>query len=106
MAIRGKDKLQVKKNDAEVEQNENIVKITFDNPIKVDGGDVRVFELQVPTLKDMETASSGLSDANSITITNNLLSNLLSPKIAPKDFEKVFSLKEHGVLSEVISTFL
>lgn len=108
MAIRGLKELKNNqaKNDAEVEQNENIVKITFDNPIKVDGTDVKEFELEVPTLENVEMASAGLSDPNNITATNHLLSNLMTPSIAPDDFKEVFTLKEHSILSEVLGTFL
>ena len=106
MAIRGLGKLKTKKNDAEVSQNEDIVTITFDEPIKVDGSDVREFKMKVPTLSDMEIASSGMTDANSIVLINKLLSNMLTPKIAPADFDTVFTLKEHSVLSEVIGSFL
>ena len=104
MAVRGLKRIKVKKNDCSVEDKGDFVQITFDQPIIVDGEEVKEFKLTKPTLEDVEIATEGANGG--YDVMNNLLSTFLEPKIAPDDFKTTFSIKEHGALTEVISHFL
>lgn len=104
MAVRGLKNIKVKKNDCSVEDKGESVLITFDNAIEVDGEEVKEFRLTKPTLEDIEIATEGAGGG--YDVMNNLLSTFLEPKIAPDEFKTIFSIKEHGALTEIIGHFL
>jgi hypothetical protein len=104
MAVRGLKKIKVAENDCAVEDKGGFILITFDKPIKVDAEEVKEFKLSKPTLEDNEIAAEGADGKYSAI--NHMLSAYLEPKIAPDEFKDVFTIKEHGALTEIIGHFL
>ena len=107
MAVRGLSKIKknIKENSCSVEDKGDFLTITFDNPIKVDGQEVKEFNLHKPTLEDIEIATDG-AGGSGYSVINNLLSTFLEPKIAPDEFKNIFTVKEHSALVEIINVFL
>ena len=105
MAVKGLKNLKVKENDCVVEDKGDFVSITFDNPIDVDGKEVKEFKLNKPTLEDIEIATDGVTNQG-YAMLNAMLSTFLEPKIAPNEFKTTFTIKEHSALVEVINVFL
>jgi hypothetical protein len=105
MAVRGLKRIKIQKNDCSVEDKGSEIIITFDNPIAIDGEEIKEFRLTKPTLEDIEIATEG-ADGGGYGAMNNLLSTFLTPKIAPDEFKNVFTIKEHGALVEVLGVFL